>query len=169
VQSKILQQLRQVRPIPAPAPHPFEFKDALKRKGWSTFLFKDPTFARVHYLVNAVTKQPLFNDSGILRLNYHSHPVPVEVFVMWGMPEWQRVLSWNHEMGHVYGIMPHCLGNHPWCIMAEEAMIGFEADSIIGKTALLKHQLSREEGRGQFCEACTMRLIQHGVDEGFFR
>ena len=89
------------------------------------------------------------------RLAYHSASQRCITYYprWWLKPIWSYIypIIKNHERGHSHGIR-RCLGEHSWCIMAEETA---GKDSWVGKLVLWPNQLWHGI---TFCETCAQYL-----------
>jgi len=78
----------------------------------------------------------------------------------WYMLIWPiiKFFAKKHEICHMYGIpFSGCLGNHKWCIMAEEHMVGSSEKKWIGKIKLLFFQMFHPKVLfrwGRLCPSC---------------
>jgi hypothetical protein len=69
----------------------------------------------------------------------------------------------KHETGHAWGIPKSgCVGGNKRCVMAEETMLGYAEDSIIGKLRLLPGQI---HNLGRFCDACKAKMAEAQTTE----
>ncbi len=69
-------------------------------------------------------------------------------------------LALKHELGHVLGLPQGCAGGHPWCVMAEEELVGERDGSVWGKIKLLGHQVLK--GWGRYCPECREVVERYG-------
>jgi len=138
-------------------PHWVDNPVIIKGSWWS--FFKHPYFAQITFEVGP-NGLPVYTSDGGLR---SFGPKPFKVFdYPWPHNSTHINLSIRHEIGHMWGIFPHCLSNTKWCVMAEESMFGCKDGSIIGKIKMLLHQVSNNPD-GKFCLACQSYLYSKGA------